>query len=107
MEFGILGHVEARRDGRDVPIGGTKVRALLAILLLRANEVVSRDRLIEGLWGESPPPSAEHTLDDNLSRLRKAWERAGSSDARPAIGSSSSPDELDLDRFEQLFASGT
>ena len=71
MEFGILGPVEARRDGRELPLGGPKQRALLAILLLNANEVVSRDRLIDGLWGERPPPTAVHTLDNYISRLRK------------------------------------
>ena len=50
MEFRLLGPIEAIRDGRSLPLGGAKPRALLALLLLHANEVVSRDRLIEALW---------------------------------------------------------
>jgi DNA-binding SARP family transcriptional activator len=52
MEFRILGPLEARADGKPVPLGGRKQRALLAILLLSANRVVSRSRLINELWGE-------------------------------------------------------
>ena len=52
MEFAILGPVEARRDGAALPLGGPKQRGLLAMLLLSANEPVSRDRLIAGLWGD-------------------------------------------------------
>ena len=57
MEFRLLGPVEAVRDGRSLALGGAKPRALLALLLLHANEVVSRDRLIEALW---PRPAAGH-----------------------------------------------
>ena len=56
MEFGILGPLEVLENGHPVPLGGSKQRALLACLLLHANEVVSRDRLIDELWGASPPP---------------------------------------------------
>lgn len=65
----MLGPVHASDDGRELRLGGPKQRALLAMLLLRANQVVSRDQLIDGLWGERPPPSAGHTLDDYISRL--------------------------------------
>src|SRR4051812_42950469 len=71
VDFGVLGPVILHRDGRDQPLGGQKQRSLLAILLLHANEPVSRDRLIEGVWGGSPPASADHTLDNYISRLRK------------------------------------
>ena len=63
MRFGILGPIELSVGGRPVPVGGLKQRALLAFLLLHANEVLSRDRLIDALWGESPPPSARESLD--------------------------------------------
>jgi DNA-binding SARP family transcriptional activator/ABC-type transport system substrate-binding protein/streptogramin lyase len=72
MEFRLLGPLEALRDGHPVALGGSKPRALLALLLLSANEVVSRDRLIEALWPDQPPGSAEHSLDVQISRLRKA-----------------------------------
>jgi DNA-binding SARP family transcriptional activator len=55
MEFRILGPLEVEHDDRLVNLGGSKQRALLASLLLRANEVVPRDRLIDRLWGDDPP----------------------------------------------------
>ena len=73
MEFRLLGPIEAIRDVHSLPLGGAKPRALLALLLLHANEVVSRDRLIEALWPGRPPGSAEHSLDVQVSRLRKAF----------------------------------
>src|SRR6266496_2534661 len=79
MEFRLLGPLEVWEDGRPLALGGTKQRALLAILLLRANEVVSRDVLIDELWGERPPASAAHSLEAYVSRLRKTLhaDRAG------------------------------
>ena len=72
MEFRILGPLEVVEDGRTLDLGGPKQRALLAALLLRANEVVSQDALIDDLWGESPPTTAAKTLQAYVSRLRKA-----------------------------------
>jgi YVTN family beta-propeller protein len=72
MEFRILGPLEVRNGGRPVEIGGPKQRALLAVLLLHANEVVSSDELIDALWEEAAPPTATKTLQAHVSRLRKA-----------------------------------
>jgi DNA-binding SARP family transcriptional activator/ABC-type branched-subunit amino acid transport system substrate-binding protein/streptogramin lyase len=72
MEFRILGPLEVSDEGRQVEIGGHKQRALLASLLLHANEVVSLDRLIDELWGETPPPTAAKTLQAQVSRLRRS-----------------------------------
>jgi DNA-binding SARP family transcriptional activator/ABC-type transport system substrate-binding protein/streptogramin lyase len=74
MEFRLLGPVEAVRDGGSLTLGGAKPRALLGFLLIHANEVVSRDRLIEALWGDRPPGTADHSLDVQVSRLRKVFE---------------------------------
>ena len=63
MEIGILGPLEVRVDGRFVPLGGPKQRVLLTTLLLHANETVSRDRLIDALWGDRPPASVDQSLD--------------------------------------------
>jgi YVTN family beta-propeller protein len=93
-------------DATQVALGGPKLRALLAILLLRANEVVSRDRLIEGLWGERAPPSASHTLDDYVSRLRKALGSERIETRPPGYRLRVGQGELDLDRFETLFDEG-
>ena len=63
MRFGILGPFEVADDeGRDLALGGPKQRAVLAILLLHAGEVVPSDRLIDELWGERPPATAAKTV---------------------------------------------
>jgi DNA-binding SARP family transcriptional activator len=72
MEFRILGPLEVREGGRVVPLGGAKQKGVLAILLTRAGEVVSRDRLIDELWGGEPPSSAVSVLQTYVSHLRKA-----------------------------------
>ena len=56
IEFRILGPLEVVEDGRALAIERGRQRALLGYLLLRANEVVAQDRLVDALWGESPPP---------------------------------------------------
>ncbi|MBA3734471.1 MAG: AfsR/SARP family transcriptional regulator, partial [Actinobacteria bacterium] len=106
MEFAILGPMSVRQDGRELPLGGPKQRALLAILLLQANEAVSRDRLIDGLWGEHPPATAAHTLDNYISRLRKVLGDDRLTRRPPGYALRLERGELDLDRFEQLMALG-
>src|ERR671931_186741 len=71
LEFRILGPLVVRVDGAVVPVGGPKQRALLALLLLSANRVVSRDRLIGELFAERSVVSADHALRNTVSRLRK------------------------------------
>jgi YVTN family beta-propeller protein len=106
VEFGILGPVEVRADGAPLSLGGPKPRALLAILLLHANEPVSRDRLIDGLWGERPPASAGHTLDDYVSRLRKAIGPDRIERRPPGYALHAAAEEIDVARFERLAAEG-
>ena len=106
MQFVILGPIEARSDGRPLVLGGPKQRAVLAILLLHANEPVSRDHLIDGLWGESPPPSARHTLDDYVSRLRRALGADRIERRPPGYVLRVEPGELDLQNFEALLENG-
>src|SRR3954470_19867050 len=72
MQFRILGPIEVADDGRILDLGGPKQRALLAMLLLEANRVVPRDRLIDALWDESPPETARKALQVHVSQLRKA-----------------------------------
>lgn len=102
MEFAILGPIEARADGRPVALGGPKPRALLAMLLLEANRVVARERLIEGLWGEELPASATHSLDHYVSRLRQALGEGRLIRQSPGYLLRVEAGELDLDRFERL-----
>lgn len=106
MRFSVLGPLEVHRDEIKVPLGGPRQRALLAILLLHANEVVSRDRLVEGMWSEQPPQSAEHTLDTYVSRLRKLLGHDRLERRPPGYTLRVAPDELDLDRFDDALKRG-
>ena len=72
MDFRILGPLQVRSGDGPVSVGGAKPRAVLAMLLLHANEVVSNDRLIDALWGEQPPETALKALQVHVSQLRKA-----------------------------------
>ena len=74
MDFRILGPLEVDDDGRQLPLGGARQRALLAMLLLHANEVVSSDRLIDGAVGGDRVDDASKALQVAVSRLRKALE---------------------------------
>src|SRR5262249_27658293 len=70
--FELLGPLHVVIDGREVPIDGRKPRTLLALLLLRAGEVVSREELIDALWPEDPPETAANTIQLYVSQLRRA-----------------------------------
>ena len=107
MEFAILGPVEVRSEGASLVLGGRKARALLALLLLNANEVVSRDRLVDGLWGETPPATASRTLDSHVSRLRTVLGTDRIERRPPGYRLRVEPDELDLTRFERLLEGGS
>jgi hypothetical protein len=106
VEFAVLGPVEVRVDGRAVSLGGPKQRGLLALLLLNGNEVVSRDRLIDGLWGERAPASAQGSLDSYVSRLRALLGGERIERQAPGYLLRVRPGELDLDRFEGLLNQG-
>src|SRR5215469_2198237 len=77
LEFCVLGPVEVCDGGRNLPLGGPKQRALLADLILNAGCVVSTARLTGDLWGDVPPPTAGHTVETYIARLRKVL-RGGS-----------------------------
>jgi DNA-binding SARP family transcriptional activator len=112
MEFRILGPLDAREEGEPLPLGGPKQRALLAVLLLHANEVVSADRLIDALWGERAPETAAHTLQVYVSQVRKALRSAGD-DARDVLVTRPpgyllrvQTNELDLEIFKEQVEEG-
>ena len=71
LEFRILGPLEVRRAGDALALRGARQRSLLALLLLHRNEVVPRERLIDALWGESPPATAANALQVAVHGLRK------------------------------------
>ncbi len=77
MRFGVLGPLAVWTDeGAPVAIPGTKVRALLADLLVHAGEPVSADRLIDELWGDAPLANPAGSLQAKISQLRRALEQA-------------------------------
>lgn len=113
MEFWILGPIEVWSEGRQVRLGGVKQRALLAVLLLHRNEVVSVDRLIDELWEGQPPATAVKTVQVHVSQLRKALGRDKRGDEDEILATRSpgyvlrvGPDELDSNRFEELVEEG-
>ena len=81
MEFRLLGPLEVRAGDGPLPLGGEKQRALLALLLLNANRVVSRERLIDGLWGDDPPETVVAMVQVYVSRLRKVLPNGVAVDA--------------------------
>jgi WD40 repeat protein/DNA-binding SARP family transcriptional activator len=111
LEFRILGPLRVQLNGTSVPLGGPKQRALLALLLLSANRVVSRDRLIGELFVEQSVNSAEHALRNQVWRLRKVLNPVPTNEPRlvaraPGYLLRVEPGELDLERFEGLVADG-
>ena len=103
LEFRILGPLEVLDDGAPVQLGGRNQRALLTLLLLRANEAVSTERLIDQLWGEHPPRTATTSLQNAVAQLRKLLGAELQLHTRPrATCSRSTQSQLDLARFERL-----
>ena len=81
MEFRILGPLVVHDDeGRPIEVGAGRPRALLAALILHANEVVASDRLIDDLWGERPPRTAAKALQGYVSQIRRVLDRPGGGD---------------------------
>ena len=111
IEFRILGPLEVLVDETAVRIGGPRQRALLAFLLLGANRVVSRDRLIDELLPRARADGADHALRLQVWRLRKALAPVENGEPRvlarpPGYMLRVEPGELDLDRFEELASEG-
>jgi DNA-binding SARP family transcriptional activator len=108
MEFRILGPLEVLDEGRVLTLGGSKQRALLALLLVHANETLTPDRLIDELWGERPPATAAKTLQAHVSRLRKALGADhGAVVTRPhGYEFRLEPGCVDAYRFERLVGEG-
>lgn len=103
IEFRVLGPLEVRADGTAVVIGAAKQRALLASLLLRANAVVTFNRLVTDVWGDRPPRHPRAALHTYVMRLRKSLDAAApikaAEDGYLAVVD---PDRLDLIRFRAL-----
>jgi DNA-binding SARP family transcriptional activator len=104
MEFRILGRLEVVEQGRELAPQRAPQQAPLALLLLRANETVPADQLIDGLWGEAPPETAAKALQGHVSALRKLLGAERIETQRGGYRLRLEPGELDLDRFETLLA---
>jgi DNA-binding SARP family transcriptional activator/tetratricopeptide (TPR) repeat protein len=106
MQVGLLGPLELAESGRPIAHGGVRQRAVLALLVLHANQVVPSERLLLELWGEDAPPSAANALQAAVSRLRRALPEGRLVTRPPGYLFRAFPDELDVDRFEGLLAHG-
>ena len=106
MEFRILGPLEVDEDGRPISIRRGKEQALLAYLLLHANEVVPSGTLIDVLWDERPPATASKILQNGVSHLRKQLGDGRLETRDPGYLLRVEKDELDLERFERLARGG-
>jgi DNA-binding SARP family transcriptional activator len=107
MEFRILGPLEVLEDGRPLALGRLKERIVLAVLLLHANEFVSRERLIDELWGVAPPATARKAVNVYISKLRKTLGSNGDDPIATADGGyrlAVDSDLLDADRMRSLVA---
>jgi DNA-binding SARP family transcriptional activator len=108
MEFRILGPLEAVAAGRVVPLRGARQRAVLALLLLHSGETISVDRMVDEIWGDSPPPTAGKIAKNAISQLRTAIGH-GDDVIRTEAGGyvlHLEPDALDAHRFEALVQDG-
>lgn len=107
LDVRILGPLEVRDGDTVLRLGGPKQRALLVLLVLRANEIVSADRLVEELWDGSPPDDAATALQAHISRLRKALPDGTALLTRsPGYVLELGPHQLDRSRFDRLVDDG-
>jgi DNA-binding SARP family transcriptional activator len=113
VDYRILGPLEVSDPEAAITLGGAKQRALLAILLIHANQVVSTDRLIGALWGDEPPANDVNALQVTVSALRRALGRGRPGPFGQVLVTRTpgyllrvGEDELDLYRFERLASEG-
>jgi YVTN family beta-propeller protein len=112
VEFRVLGDLEVRHDGETLSLGAHQQRAVLAILVLHAGEVVSADRLIDELWGDEPPPRAAKTVQVYVSRLRKVLTTVNGPTEDPIVTRDRGyvlrvdPEQVDARVFERLLDEG-
>jgi DNA-binding SARP family transcriptional activator len=114
VEFAILGPLEVRNQHRRIEVSSAKERLLLAALVVRANEVVSAERLIEVLWGADPPVTAANTLQTYISHLRRALQPDRAPRAQDGVLRTRghgyelaiAPEAIDAVRFERLARAG-
>jgi DNA-binding SARP family transcriptional activator/pimeloyl-ACP methyl ester carboxylesterase len=104
MEFRILGPLEVRDGHREVHLRGGKQRALLALLLVNANRTLAIDRIVDDLWGDDVPESAQKMVQIHVSKLRKVLTPGMLHTRPPGYALQLAPEDVDLHRFEGLVA---
>jgi DNA-binding SARP family transcriptional activator len=104
MDFRILGPLEVRDGDREVRLPAGKQRALLALLVVNANRTLAIDRIVDDLWGEDVPESAQKMVQIHVSRLRKVLAPGLLHTRPPGYSLQLASDEIDLQRFERLVA---
>jgi DNA-binding SARP family transcriptional activator len=106
VDYRILGPLEVWDLDEQIRLRGATQRAVLALLLLNANEVVRTDQLVTELWGESPPETASRMVRNSVSQLRKLLGRGRPFEGLLTVSGGYrlelEPEELDAKRFEQL-----
>src|SRR5690349_17834075 len=107
MQYRVMGPLEVRDGARVLAIGGPKPRALLTLLLLRANEPVSAERLAAALWGDEAPRDLVGTVRVHVSRLRRVLAEPEALETTPAgYRLAVEPGQLDAERFRTRLAEG-
>ena len=106
MQVRILGPLEVWDDGRAVELGAGRQRALLALLALHPREIVATDRLIEELWGGSPPATAWKALQNMVSQLRRTLGADAIATRSPGYCLQLEGEDLDARHFERLAVDG-
>src|SRR5262245_11097480 len=106
VEYRILGPLEVLVDGAPASLGGPQQRAVLAILLAQANQAVPAERLVDGVWGESPPDTASKLVQVYVSRLRKEIGKEAITTRGRGYSAVVAPGALDLELFEQRAEEG-
>jgi WD40 repeat protein/DNA-binding SARP family transcriptional activator len=102
MRFGVLGPLEVDAGSGPIPLGGRKQRAVLAHLLIRANELVPAELLVDNVWGDEPPENARNIIQTYVSRLRKTIGHDRIEGHAPGYRLRLDPSELDATRFDAL-----
>jgi len=104
MDYRLLGPLEVRVGEEAAALGGPRQRAVLAVLLLRAGEVVSQDTLIDQVWGERPPSAAAAQVHNCVARLRRSLGADVLVRRPPGYVLHARPEEIDGRRFEHAVA---
>ena len=100
MDFRILGPLEVHDGDRDVPLRGGKERALLALLLVNVNRTLAIDRIVDSLWGDDVPETAQKMVQVHVSHLRKVLDPQTIRTRPPGYALVLPKEQLDLHRFE-------